>query len=166
MGVDGGVTSGTSQVLVLSVRDVEVSLRVAVLLGETEINHVDLVATLADAHEEVVGLDVAVDEALGVDVLDAGDELIGEEQDSLQGELAVAEVEEVLEGGSEQVEDHGIVVAFCSEPSHERDTDTTSQRLVHASLILQLWVLRLDGLKLDSNLLAGDDVGACEILVQ
>lgn len=97
MGVDGGVTGGTSQVLVLSVRDVEVSLRVAVLLGETEINHVDLVAALADAHEEIVGLDVAVDEALGVDVLDAGDELIGEEQDSLQGELAVAEVEEVLE---------------------------------------------------------------------
>lgn len=84
MSVDGSVTSSTSQVLVLSVRDVEVGLGITVLLGQTEINHVDLVATLADAHEEVVRLDVTVDEGLGVDVLDAGDELIGEQEDGLQ----------------------------------------------------------------------------------
>jgi hypothetical protein len=87
VGVDGGITSGTGQVLVLSVRDVEVGLGVPVLLGETEVNHVDLVAPLADAHEEVVGLNVTVDEALGVDVLDAADELVGEQEDGLEGEL-------------------------------------------------------------------------------
>ena len=38
-------------------------LRVPVLLRETEVNHVDLVASLADTHEEVVGLDIAVDDA-------------------------------------------------------------------------------------------------------
>ena len=32
-----------------------------------------------------------------MDVLDAGDELVGQEQDCLQGELAVAEVEHVLQ---------------------------------------------------------------------
>jgi hypothetical protein len=73
MGVDRGITSSTSQVLVLPIRDVEVSLGVTVLLGETEIDNVDLVATLADAHEEVVRLDITVDEGLGVDVLNAGD---------------------------------------------------------------------------------------------
>jgi hypothetical protein len=91
--VDAGITGGTSQVLVLSVRNVEVRLGIAVLLGQTEINHVDLVAALANAHEEVVGLDVTVDEGLGVDVLNAGDELIREEENSLQGEFAVAKVE-------------------------------------------------------------------------
>ena len=78
VGVDRGITGRTSEVLVLPVRDVEVRLGVAVLLGQTEIDHVDLVATLADAHEEVVGLDITVDEGLGVDVLDAGNKLVGE----------------------------------------------------------------------------------------
>ena len=77
MGVDGGITGCAGQVLVLPVRDVEVGLRVTVLLGQTKIDDIDLVAALADAHEEVVGLDITVDEGLGVDVLDAGDELVG-----------------------------------------------------------------------------------------
>jgi hypothetical protein len=161
VGVDGGVTSGTSQVLVLSVRDVEVGLGVPVLLGETEVDHVDLVAPLADTHEEVVGLDVTVDEALGVDVLDAADQLVGEQEDGLEGEFAVAEVEEILEGGAEEVEDHGVVVALGAEPPDEGNTDAASERLVDAGLILELRVLGLDRLKLDGNLLAGDDVGAC-----
>lgn len=161
MGVDGGVTSGTRQVLVLTVGNVEVGLGVPVLLGQTEIDHVDLVASLANAHEEVVGLDVAVNEALGVDVLDAADELVGEQEDGLEGEFAVAEVEEILEGRAEQVEDHGVVVALGAEPSYEGNAHAAGEGLVDASLILELRVLGLDGLKLDGNLLTGDDVGAC-----
>lgn len=160
MSVDRGVTGGTSEVLVLSVRDVEVGLRVAVLLGQTEIDHIDLVTTLANTHEEVVRLDVAVDEGLGVDVLNAGDELVGEQEDGLEGELAVAEVEEVLERWAEEIEHHGVVVALRSEPSHEWDADTASKGLVDACLVLQLWVLGLDRLELDGDLLAGDDVSA------
>ena len=161
VGVDTGVTSGTSQVLVLTVRDVEVSLGVTVLLGQTEVNNVDLISTLANAHEEVVGLDVAVDERLGVDVLDAGDELVGQEKDGLQRELAVAEVEEILEGGAEEIEDHGVVVTLSAEPADEGDTDTTGERLIDASLILELRVLGLDAFKFDGNLLTGDDVSTC-----
>lgn len=166
VGVDGSVTGGTSQVLVLSVRNVEVSLGITVLLGQTEIDHVDLVATLANAHEEVVGLNVTVDERLGVDILDTRDKLIGEEQDGLQRELAVAKVEEILEGGTEEVQDHGVVVALGAKPAHEGDTDTTSERLVDASFILELGVLGLDALELDSNLLARDDVCACTRLAR
>jgi hypothetical protein len=161
VGVDGSVTGSTSQVLVLSVWDVEVCLRITVLLGQTEIDHVDLVATLANAHEEVVRLDITVDERLGVDVLDAGDELIGEQEDGLERELAVAEVEEILQGRAEQIEDHGVVVALSTKPAHEGDTDTAGEGLVDASLILKLRVLSLDTLKLDSNLLARNDVSAC-----
>ena len=79
MGVDAGIAGGTSQILVLSVWDVKVRLGIAVLLGETKINHVDLVAALTNAHEKVVGLNVTMDKRLGVDVLDAGDELVGKE---------------------------------------------------------------------------------------
>lgn len=160
MGVDGGITGSTSQVLVLSVGDVEVSLGVAVLLGETEIDDIDLVTPLADAHEEVVGLDITVDEGLGVDVLDAGDELVGQEQDSLEGELSVAEVEEILQTGAEKVENHGVVITLGTEPTDKGNADTASEGLVDTGLVLQLGVLGLDGLELDGNLLTGDDVGA------
>ena len=71
--INGRSTSGTGQVLVLPVRNVEVRLGVAVLLGETEIDDVDLVSALADAHEEVVRLDVTVDEVTRVHVFNAGD---------------------------------------------------------------------------------------------
>ena len=159
MGVDGGITSSSGQVLVLPIRDVEVGLGVTVLLGQTEINDIDLVSTLADAHEEVVRLDITVDEGLGVDVLDAGDELVGQQKHGLQGELAVAEVEEILQAGSEQIKNHGIVVTLGAEPADKRNSDTSGQRLVDTSLIFELWMLSLYRLKLDGNLFARDDVG-------
>jgi hypothetical protein len=158
--VDAGITSSTSQILVLSVRNVEVRLGIAVLLGQTEIDDVDLVAALANAHEEVVRLDITVDEGLGMDVLDARDELVGKEKDGLQGELAVAEVEEILQRRAEQVQDHGVVIALGAEPAHEWDTDAASKGLVDASFILELRMLCFDALELDGDLLTGDDVGA------
>ena len=144
MCVDTGISSGTSQVFVLTVWNVEVSLWVAVLLGKTEINDVDLIPTFPDAHEEVVRLDVAVNEGLGVDVFDAGDELIGKEEDGLQGEFAVAKVEEILQTRPQQVENHGVVVTFGSKPADERDSHTTSQRFVDTGLIFELRMLGLD----------------------
>lgn len=50
MGVDGSVSSCSSQVLVLSVRDVQMSLGVSILFGKPEIDDVDLVASFANAH--------------------------------------------------------------------------------------------------------------------
>jgi len=96
MGIDRSVPSGTSQVLVLPVGDMQVSLGVSVLLGETEINDIDLIASLSNTHEEIVGLDISVDKVSRVNVFDSRDELVGEEKDSLEGEFSVTEVEQVL----------------------------------------------------------------------
>ena len=79
----------------------EVSFGVTVLFGQTEIDYVDLIATLANAHEEVVRLDITMDKRLGMDVFDTGDELVGQQQDSLQRELAVAKVEQILQARAE-----------------------------------------------------------------
>lgn len=160
MSVDGGIAGRSGQVLVLSVGDVEVRLGVTVLLGKTKVDNIDLVATLADTHEEVVGLDVTVDEGFGVDVLDARDELVRQQEDSLERELAVAEVEQILQTGAEEVQHHGVVVTFRSEPTDERDANTTGEGLVDTGLVLELRVLGLDALELDRDLFAGDDVGA------
>jgi hypothetical protein len=48
MGIDGGVACGTSQFLVLPVWDMQVGLGVAVLLGQAEIDHVDLQGSSLD----------------------------------------------------------------------------------------------------------------------
>lgn len=136
----------------------EVGLWVAVLLGQTEIDNVDLVSTLSNAHEEVVGLDITVNEALGVDVLDAGDELVGQQKNGLQREFTVAEVEKIFQTGSKQIENHSVVITLGTEPAYEWDPNTTSEGLVDTGLIFELWVLGLHRLKLDSNLFSRDDV--------
>ena len=73
--VDAGVSGCSGQVLVLSVRDVLPGPVIAILLGQSEVDEEELVAVAADAHQEVVWFDVAVDEVLVVHVLDATDHL-------------------------------------------------------------------------------------------
>jgi hypothetical protein len=85
-------------------------------------------------------------------------QLISEQQDSLKGELPVAEVEEIFEGGTEQVQHHGIVVAFGTEPPHKGYTDTSSEGLVNLGFVLELRMLSLDRFELDGDLFPRDDV--------
>lgn len=162
--VDTGITGSTSQVLVLTVRDMEVSLGVTVLLGETKVDHVDLIATFANAHQKVVRLDITVDEGLGVDVLDARNELVCQEKNSLQGEFAVAEVEEILQARSKEIHHHGVVVTLGSIPADKGNPNSSSKRLVDTSFIFELRVFGLDTLKLDGNFFTGDDIGALRLL--
>jgi hypothetical protein len=73
MHVDGCVTSCACQVLVLPVRDVEMGPGILVLLGKTEIDDIDLIASSSDAHQNVIGLDVPVDEVARMYILNARD---------------------------------------------------------------------------------------------
>ena len=70
--------------------------------------------------------------------------LISEEEDGLEAELAMTEVEEVLERRAEQIDHHGVVVALCPEPTDKGDANTTGEGLVDLGFILELGVLRLD----------------------
>ena len=135
MRIDTGITSSACQVLVLTIWNVEVRLRIPVLLGQTKIDDVDLIPTLTNSHQEIVGLDITVYERLCVNVLYPRDKLICKEQDSLQGEFAVAEVEQIFQARPKQVEYHGVVVTFCAEPADKRDTDSSCQRLVDPCFI-------------------------------
>lgn len=73
MRVDGCVSRSTSQILVFSIRDVQMRLGISILLGQTKVDDIDLIAPLSNTHEEVVRLDVSVDEVTGVNVFDTGD---------------------------------------------------------------------------------------------
>ena len=85
-------------------------------------------------------------------------ELIGEEEDGLEGEFTVAEIEEILQTGTEEIDDHGVVIAFDSEPSYEGNSDSSGESLVDLCFVLELRVFGLDGFELDGDLFAGDDV--------
>lgn len=102
----------------------EVGLGVTIFLSQTKVDDIDLVSAFANAHQEVVGLDITMDEGFGVDVLDTGDELVGQEEDGLEGEFAVAEVEEILQAGTKEVKYHCVVIALGSEPANKRNANT------------------------------------------
>jgi len=94
--VDTSITRSACQILVLTVRDVLLRLRVTVLLGEPEVDGMDLVRLFAQPDQKVVRLDIAMDEVLGVHILYAIDHLICQHQNRLQGEFPIAETKQIL----------------------------------------------------------------------
>ena len=147
--VRAAVASRAGEVLALFVGDVLVRLRVAVLLCEAEVDDVDVVALLARAHEEVVRLDVAVQEAFRVDELHAADHLVGQHERRLQREFSPAEAEQVFERGPEEVDDHDVVVALHAVPADRRKPDSGAvvvEDLIQAGLVDELRMARLQRL--------------------
>jgi hypothetical protein len=69
--------------------------------------------------------------------------LVCQQENGLEAELAVAKVEQILKGGTEEVEHHGVVITFGSKPSHEWNSDATCECLVDFGFILELRVLCL-----------------------
>ena len=69
--MDAHVARGARQTLVFPIRDVLVRLWVDVLLREAEVDDVDRLVSLVrlPPDQEVLGLDIAIDEVLLVDVL-------------------------------------------------------------------------------------------------
>ena len=70
--------------------------------------------------------------------------MISQEQYGLEAELAVAEIEQILEGRSEEIDDHGIVVTFGAKPTDERNANTTSEGLVNLGFVFELGMLCFD----------------------
>ena len=79
MGIDACITSSTRQVLVLTIWDMEMGFRVTVFLGQSEINHVDLVSALSNTHEKIIRFNITVDERFGMNIFNTRDELIRKE---------------------------------------------------------------------------------------
>jgi hypothetical protein len=72
MCIDTGISCSTSQILVLSVGDVLMSLGVSVFLGQTEIDHIDNMRLLAQSDQKVVRLDISVDVVLAMHIFNSG----------------------------------------------------------------------------------------------
>lgn len=70
MSVDGCVAGSSRQVLVLTVWNVEVRLRVTIFLCQPKVDDIDLISTFPNPHQKVVRLDITMNERFGVYVLD------------------------------------------------------------------------------------------------
>jgi hypothetical protein len=71
-----------------------------------------------------------------------------------RGSVPVTEVEQILEGRTEQVHHHHVVVALHGERADGGDAHAAAQDLVQLRLVQQLRVLALDRLELDGHLLS------------
>ena len=104
MCINGGIAGSAGEVLVILVGDVAaVEL---VLLGESEVNDEDGAALVVPADEEVIGFDVSVDEALGVDVLDPLQDLQADHDDGLQRKTLIELLKQRLKGLTQHLHYH------------------------------------------------------------
>ena len=71
MRLNGSESRRPCETFVLAVGNVSMRFRVQVHLSETKVNYVDSVATFADTHEEIGGLDVAVEKRVCMNILNA-----------------------------------------------------------------------------------------------
>mmetsp|Transcript_87128 Transcript_87128/g.255009 ORF Transcript_87128/g.255009 Transcript_87128/m.255009 type:complete len:303 (-) Transcript_87128:275-1183(-) len=84
-----------------------------VALAEAKVDDVEVVHLVVDPKHEVLGLDVPVNDALGVKVLDAAQQLVRDQHRGLYIEAAVAAVlHSILEGLAEQLHHHAVVPPF------------------------------------------------------
>lgn len=90
MGSDASVPCSANQTFASLDRDVLVGLGVKVPLGQSKVDYVDNFGLLPASHHEVVGLDIAVHEALSVDHLQTGDDLDPDVEGSSQRETLLA----------------------------------------------------------------------------
>src|ERR1700677_2320051 len=84
--------------------------------------------------------------------------LVCQIQDCLQAKLAVVTIEELLKGRAQELKNHGIIIAFCSEPANRWDTDDACEALIDAVFILELGILCVNGLKFDGNILFQNNI--------
>jgi hypothetical protein len=71
-----------------------------------------------------------MEEALGMDVFDSGDGLVGDKEDGFERKSSAAVVEEILKRRAENVVNQRVEVALLPEPPHARDSHPAGQRLV------------------------------------
>ena len=144
VGGDGGVPGGTSEVLAILVGNVLTSLGITVTLREAEVDNVNDILLLAVANKEVVRLHVAMNEMVVMKELEALDHLIRNHKSCLDSEFTLAEVESIFETGTQQVHDHGVVVALDAKPVYAGNTSSAVENFVDIGLIQKLRKFRLN----------------------
>eukprot|EP00760_Papus_ankaliazontas_P002124 PhM_4_TR10854/c0_g1_i1/m.86520 len=155
--VHTGVARGAGERPALLVWDMHLCLQVNVFLSEAEVNQVEVVPSQRpEAETEVLGLEIAVDEAPCVYPLHLVDHLLHHHADRLHAEPLSAVGEEFLEVRPQQVHHHDIEVALLTHPVQRGDARhlvaAAVQQREHFCFPEQLGELSFDAFQLDGNL--------------
>ena len=116
MCIHGGIPRCARQIFTISVRNVLTCFWVPKSFGEPKVDNINVMLLFADADQKVVRFDVSVQKVTRVDELVPLQHLVGEHQDCLEGEFTFTVVEQVLQAGTQQIDDHHVIITFDSEP--------------------------------------------------
>lgn len=130
------------------------ALRILIALGQAKVNHIQFVAIPADAHQKVIWLHVAVYKTMLMHALEAHQQLIGQHEDCLQREVALAQVEQILQRGAQQLHDQRIEALLAAVVQECRQSSMRTDLLIDLCLVAQQWILDIDRLDFDSHILA------------
>ncbi len=122
MRVNGGVAGCSGEIFVVPVSDMIVGF-VKVFFSEAKVNHVHFVHVVSFSNEKIVGLDVSVEDASGMDVLDEFEHLPSYQDCGFEGEFSATEVEEIFQTVAEQVHDHDVAISFLANGVHIGNVD-------------------------------------------
>ena len=162
VGINGGISSSSSEVLPLSVGNVSPVL-LDVSLGKSEIEQEDLVRSLVQSNAEIVWLDVSVKEMPGMNILNSLDHLIHQDQNSFQGELPQGLIEQSLQWRAHQVHDKDVVISLgravvdIGNPLIN-DTGVVVKVIIKLAFIDELRMICSNWLQLDGNFQIGSSV--------
>lgn len=86
------------------------SISLDVPFGQSEVNEENLMWGFIDAHAKVVRFDISMEKVPIVNVLDPGNHLVDQHENSLEGKLPESALEQSFEARSHQVHHQHIVV--------------------------------------------------------
>jgi hypothetical protein len=120
---------------------------ILVTLGKTKVNYVDIVlGSLSATDQEVIWLDVPMDDALLMSLLNSLEHLNGDHVAGLQIKLPLARLEQIFKGRTQHVHDHHVVrlvsnAVVCAYVVQAGDHGLTSQLVNEFALPEQHHVL-------------------------
>jgi hypothetical protein len=164
MGVDAHVASSSTETLPLTIRDVLLGLGIAVLLGHTEVNHMDNVRRFGSrtTNEEVVRFDIAVDEVAFVYRLDAREHLSSSHAYGLDGKLATAHIKEVFQTRTKEVNDEDVVQALLAKVVDLGDSRAVGEDAIGATFVSELGCFSFSRFEFDRDGLGVEEIRAFE----
>ena len=160
MAVDAGKPCRANQLSFRGSDTIGFRLNVTAFSSEAQVDDIHLVPIPPCTHQDILRFDVTVNDILRVNILKATEKLVGKHQDCLEGELAMAEFEEVLQTRSQKVEHHNIIFAFEHVVVNAWNTDTASKRSIEVNFSFKERFIFKGVFEFHGDLFAGFDVGS------
>lgn len=141
MSVNRCISSSTSKILSVLVRNVFSCSRLSVSLCKTKVDYVHIVLFLTNSNQEIVWLNISVKEMSWMDIFYSLDHLISEHKNWFQTEFSFAVVEKILKGRTKEINDHDVIISLDAKPMNIWNSNSSLQNSVQFCLVKQLRML-------------------------